>query len=158
MSSRNRRGNSGGVEVYLPITPMLDMTFQLLFYFVSTFNPVPVEGQIAMKLPAEDTGGAVLNPDPFQDKKDKYRVIIYAEGGDYKLFDLKGDAFSKESIPPDLNKLREELNVIVNKEKVSLTLEIQDNLTYAKLISIMDYLRQAGFVDIGVSGMSKEKT
>lgn len=157
MASRKRRGNSPAVEVYIPITPMLDMTFQLLFYFVSTFNPVPVEGQISMKLPTENTGGAVLNPDPLQEKKDNYTVVIYAEGGDYKLFDLKGPSFSKESLPPDLNRLRDELNVITSKDKVSMTLEIQDNLTYAKLIQIMDYLRQAGFMELGVSGMSKER-
>ena len=35
------------------VTPMLDMTFQLLFFFVITFKPTPIEGQIALYLPRE---------------------------------------------------------------------------------------------------------
>src|SRR5207249_4090980 len=38
--------------VALPIVPMLDMSFQLLFFFIITFNPGAVEGQMAMNLPA----------------------------------------------------------------------------------------------------------
>jgi len=37
------------VEVQLPITPMLDMAFQLMFFFLATFNPSSVkEGQMEM--------------------------------------------------------------------------------------------------------------
>src|SRR5262245_2700595 len=39
-------------EVSLPITPMLDMTFQLLTFFILTFNPQKlVEGQDLMAMP-----------------------------------------------------------------------------------------------------------
>ena len=43
--SRRRTPTETPLEVRLPITPMLDMTFQLLFYFVIMFKPTPVEGQ-----------------------------------------------------------------------------------------------------------------
>ncbi len=29
----------------MPITPMLDMSFQLLSFFILTFRPMPTEGQ-----------------------------------------------------------------------------------------------------------------
>jgi len=39
------------VEVQLPITPMLDMAFQLMFFFLATFNPSSIkEGQVDLVL------------------------------------------------------------------------------------------------------------
>ncbi len=37
-------------EVKIPITPMLDMAFQLLTFFILTFHPMPTEGQFSMSL------------------------------------------------------------------------------------------------------------
>ena len=37
-------------EVEVPITPMLDMAFQLLTFFVLTYRPAPSEGQFSMNL------------------------------------------------------------------------------------------------------------
>ena len=41
-------------EVELNLTAMLDMAFQLLAFFILTFRPAPVEGELAMRLPAAD--------------------------------------------------------------------------------------------------------
>ena len=47
-------------EVEVQITPMLDMAFQLLTFFILTYHPAPTEGQFALNLlPAQ----AVTNPD-----------------------------------------------------------------------------------------------
>src|SRR5947207_2082102 len=49
-----RRGGEGGYhEVPLPITPMLDMAFQLLAFFIMTYNPSDLEGQLDLGLPQE---------------------------------------------------------------------------------------------------------
>ena len=45
---RHRPKTVDGVEV--PITPMLDMAFQLLTFFILTYHPMPVEGQFVMNL------------------------------------------------------------------------------------------------------------
>ena len=37
-------------EIQIPITPMLDMAFQLLCFFVLTYHPAPSEGQFSMNL------------------------------------------------------------------------------------------------------------
>ena len=49
-----RRPRSGiGSKVDMPITPMLDMTFQLLAFFVLTFQPQSaLEGKLEFSLPA----------------------------------------------------------------------------------------------------------
>lgn len=46
-----RRG-LGGTRVEVPITPMLDMTFQLLFFFILNYHPSALEGQMDLSLPA----------------------------------------------------------------------------------------------------------
>lgn len=37
-------------DVEIPITPMLDMAFQLLTFFILTYHPAPSEGQFSMNL------------------------------------------------------------------------------------------------------------
>jgi biopolymer transport protein ExbD len=46
---RRRRRNLSDVE--LNLAAMLDMAFQLLTFFILTFKPAPVEGEVALKLP-----------------------------------------------------------------------------------------------------------
>ena len=45
---RKRRSQS---EVELNLAAMLDMAFQLLTFFILTFRPAPIEGQISLRLP-----------------------------------------------------------------------------------------------------------
>jgi len=46
-------------EVTLPITPMLDMAFQLMFFFLATFNPISAsEGEVDLSLPAKSEPAA----------------------------------------------------------------------------------------------------
>jgi biopolymer transport protein ExbD len=48
MRKRKRR-NQGDVE--LNLAAMLDMAFQLLTFFILTFKPAPVEGQVLLRMP-----------------------------------------------------------------------------------------------------------
>jgi biopolymer transport protein ExbD len=61
MSRRHRRKNQEEVE--LNLAAMLDMAFQLLTFFILTFKPSPIEGQISMNLPPPV---AVTNVQPLQ--------------------------------------------------------------------------------------------
>src|SRR5438067_979159 len=46
-------------EVTLPITPFLDMAFQLMFFFLATFSPPSVkEGQMDLSLPSKSDAAA----------------------------------------------------------------------------------------------------
>ena len=47
--NRRRRRESGSVEMNL--AAMLDMAFQLLSFFILTFRPAPIEGQLSLNLP-----------------------------------------------------------------------------------------------------------
>lgn len=48
------------------ITPMLDMSFQILAFFVFTYQPAPPEGQFPIVLAAGEAGGEVRPKDPKQ--------------------------------------------------------------------------------------------
>src|SRR3954454_24347502 len=61
MPNKHRREDKT-TEITLAITPMLEIAFQLLFFFIATFNPVAAsEGQMDLSLPAKSDAAA---PDP----------------------------------------------------------------------------------------------
>src|SRR5258707_14454798 len=47
---RTRRGDPP-LDVDLPITPMLDLAFQVLLFFILTYHPSQLEGQMDLNLP-----------------------------------------------------------------------------------------------------------
>src|ERR1700681_756958 len=55
---RKKRKPMEEVEINLPITPMLDMSFQLLTFFIFTYHPSALEGQMEMNLPREAPAAA----------------------------------------------------------------------------------------------------
>jgi biopolymer transport protein ExbD len=46
-----KKTRAGDEEVELNLAAMLDMAFQLLTFFILTFKPAPVEGQISIRMP-----------------------------------------------------------------------------------------------------------
>ena len=60
----SRRYPAGESKVQLPITPMLDMTFQLLFFFLVFFHSAALEGQMDLALPTDTPKVADVNPQP----------------------------------------------------------------------------------------------
>jgi biopolymer transport protein ExbD len=71
--SRHKKKKQEGVT--LNLAAMLDMAFQLLTFFILTFRPAPVEGQVALRLPPAQ---AVANATGKNDagKEDKPAVDI----------------------------------------------------------------------------------
>ena len=75
---RDGRKRNGGneEEVELNLAAMLDMAFQLLTFFILTFKPAPIEGQIALRMPppqsitpiagGKKAGQDTSNTDPLQ--------------------------------------------------------------------------------------------
>jgi biopolymer transport protein ExbD len=50
-------------DIVLPITPMLDMAFQLLTFFIFTYHPSAMEGQMALTLPTDADNAAKKQED-----------------------------------------------------------------------------------------------
>jgi biopolymer transport protein ExbD len=58
--TRRHRKKKKSEEVTLNLAAMLDMAFQLLTFFILTFKPAPVEGQVDLRLPPPE---AIANVD-----------------------------------------------------------------------------------------------
>jgi biopolymer transport protein ExbD len=86
-----RRTKGPGSKVQLPITPMLDFTFQLLFFFLLWFRISGLEGQMDLALPTDTPKVAQENKtdpaqtdigDPDPDEPPEVTVIVKANQGD----------------------------------------------------------------------------
>ena len=150
--SRRSRQASDPVEPDLPITPMLDMSFQLLAFFVMTFRPAPTEGQIAMTLPKQE-GGGITMPSPADEKPVRYVVRVNAtEKGAIAGITLTEAESAKAptDLKADTRLLLDELKKLFeqNKGKAKLTIEIEPKLLQEHVVALLDAAFQAGFSEI----------
>jgi len=76
LKHHRKRQSTDFVEPDLPITPMLDMSFQLLAFFIMTFQPSPTEGQIALTLPKEEGGQNIAVPSPTDENKPRATALV----------------------------------------------------------------------------------
>jgi len=87
------RDTEPDVIVALPIVPMLDLSFQILFFFIITFNPSRAEGRMSMNLPASGEAKAKdLNtvdlsavPDRELDVPSDYVVLVRSYDDSFTL-------------------------------------------------------------------------
>lgn len=143
------------VEADLPITPMLDMSFQLLAFFIMTFKSTPSEAQIAMALPPPEQGGpGVSIPDPAADKPTKYIVHVTAsETGTIKTMTIRedGSAVEAKDIGAEMQNYFNELKSRIeqlNGKPAKLTLELDDKLLEDYVVKLLDHGIRAGFNEI----------
>ena len=89
---RKKKRLQGAVE--LNLAAMLDMAFQLLAFFILTFKPAPVEGDVVLRLPAplpttvqpnaEPLGSNEKNPNPIQGLTSLVITVTNDESGGTK--------------------------------------------------------------------------
>jgi biopolymer transport protein ExbD len=148
---KRQRREERPVDVTLPITPMLDMSFQLLSFFILTFHPMPTEGQLSLNLPKIDASEkAEKDPTEITDeKKDEYTItVISNSSGEVALLALKGptgDMGNIKNMPELLDRLQKLPKPQGKAELISIMIEASNDLTYAKLIEVMDLCKKAGY-------------
>jgi len=133
----------GGVE--LPITPMLDMTFQLLFFFVLSYHPQAMEGQLAFQLAASRSGGEPapkLEPTEIDDDQPLTILVRTARDGvnDGNISSLIVQSVEGDTTMQDLPALRNFLQRRAQDQHVRADIKIQaeGKLKYGCLIDVMD--------------------
>ena len=146
---KRRSGSAFGEE--LPIAPMLDMAFQLLFYFVVTFRVMPTEGQIPLSLPKEEGGPSAAVPSILDDEPEEVIVQVTAadNGGIGSITLRTGRAVADgEKLGADSSALFARLQALAKtagQKGSKLRLEMGEFLNYQFVIKLIDEARRAGF-------------
>jgi biopolymer transport protein ExbD len=156
-----RRKRDNPLDIVLPITPMLDMSFQLLAFFVMTFQSAnALEGQLDMYLPKAGTPQA-KRPDQVDLSKDSdadldqqadVAVVVSSQRGDVEGLAIREKTKTTPvenlaGLKPALVKLRGELG----GTQTAIKIEADSHLKYDRLVKVMDACLAAGFRSVGFS-------
>ena len=156
MLTHNRKHpGTNSIDPDLPITPMLDMSFQLLAFFIMTFQPSPVEGQIPLQLPAQ--GGSVTPGVALDEEMPSLVTVRVTASADGAIAGItlveEGSAKLPKDLGANVEKYRDELKAIhtkLEREKKSakLTLKVEKQLRQAFVVQLVDVGLRVGFTDI----------
>jgi biopolymer transport protein ExbD len=159
-----RRKTEPGPEPNLPVTPMLDMAFQLLAFFVMTYHPSSFEGQMELSLPSEAITQAKTQADVDQEaKSDKDQelqltadvtVIVRTQRdnvnngliSDISLQEEAGMRPVGNSLENLLTELKTRNATVTNKENIKI--QADNKLKWEEVVNVMDVCQQAGFKNI----------
>ena len=141
-----------------PVTPMLDMAFQLLAFFVLTFRAPTAETHFVLDLPTTPLalpgapgGRAQSVPARSVDSDLENDLWVRAEAND--LGDLKSLRLGEASVP-DLATLGERLRryvEILQGRKLRVRLVADDGLRYEEAARVMTTCNAAGVATIRLS-------
>ena len=155
-ATRSRRYRPGPPdEVAFPVTPMLDMAFQLLAFFIITFKPPSTETHLDLNLPATPValpsaslGNAQPTPARNVDTDLENDLLVRAEADD--LGDLKVLKLGEARVP-DLATLGKRLHLytqLLDGKPLRVRLVADDNLRYEPAARIIAICSAAGVAAI----------
>lgn len=150
--SRRKKSPSAPVEPDLPITPMLDMSFQLMAFFILTFRPAPTEGQISLALPKLDGGPpqtVQISPDITEEDEIILQVYASDDGQILNVFAAPKTGTIEISkgndTKPVFDYLKERAAGAVGGKPPKLKIEMAERLNYQYVIKLLDEAKRAGF-------------
>jgi len=121
------------------MTPMIDVVFQLLIYFLVTFSTPDVLAHLDISRPAPDSSNTEKRTPPKM-----IRVNIYSDGGQEEGYSLNGRVVSRK----DLNAILNRLGGFSKNQTVLIT--CAGNAAHAKLIGILDTCAESGLSNLSV--------
>jgi biopolymer transport protein ExbD len=140
-----RRRSKGKEEVELNLAAMLDMAFQLLTFFILTFKPAPVEGQITLRMPppqsitpvpsGQEAGKDAQNTDPLKGLKTLTISVLANPQGNVSQM-MVG-----EDVVGSLNRLNDRLKEIFSNEGTpfdQVIIQCGPDLRYDALMNVID--------------------
>jgi biopolymer transport protein ExbD len=143
------------VEVMFPVTPMLDMAFQLLAFFVLTFQAPSAETHLDLDLPATPValpgaarGEAEAPPARRVDTDLENDLFVRAEADD--LGDLRSIRLG-EAVLPDLDTLGDRLGryvKILDGRPLRVRLVADDRLRYEEAARVLAACSAAGVANV----------
>ncbi len=149
--SRRRKKKHGAEAVELNLAAMLDMAFQLLTFFILTFKPAPIEGEIALRMPqatpAVKTLGAAVgnkeNNDPVASQDTVAISVLPDRFGQIKTVMFEADPIPFESLE---NRLRTVLSD-PNSTLKQVVIQAGSGLHYDELMKVIDKCTRQKFAN-----------
>ena len=144
---KRSRGENGGMPVSLPIVPLLDMAFQLLFFFVVSFHPVlREEGALECGIQGTAGGNLPVPPDGGVDLPDRLRVVVKHSSGEGVAIDsLLVQSNEGEWVVADLPALGRFLRERRPQSAGAVQVLAEGRLKYGRVIEVVDVCRKAGY-------------
>ena len=142
LPKKKKRKNEESLDI--PITPMLDMAFQLLTFFVLTYHAAPTEGQFSMNLmpaaPATDFRASAAEASATDDSlpaslRTLPTILRAAEGG------VLGRVSLGEQDVQGMAALKTELQTILTDKSLPFDqalIKVDPNLKYSELMQVID--------------------
>jgi biopolymer transport protein ExbD len=148
---------------------MLDMTFQLLFFFILAYHPPNNEGEINYNLPAPNETAAatqIENPKPSGDDDEDLKttaeitVLVRTQhdgvsDGIISEVRVREEHGGRETTVQTPNGQLDELISFLKKSRPDLAnqddifIQGDGRLKWSAIISVMDACRKAGFPNVG---------
>lgn len=138
MSNRRTRKRVSVIEAELSMTPMIDIVFQLLIYFILTFEPQDVMANLDVFRPAPDAQQKEQMETP-----NVIRIVIYQDG--FTMNDRQMNLRSIETLMTRLAGIDPNQTVLVMATAHS---------RHASLIDILDLCAKVGMRNLSVVSMN----
>jgi biopolymer transport protein ExbD len=145
MSRRRKkyRGNTDAVE--LNLAAMLDMAFQLLTFFILTFKPAPVEGQLSLRLPPPEPVAVARSSEQAGNDEDSTNPVAGIESLIISVFASPNGQLDSmavgETAVGNLKALGARLETILGEEGTpfeQVVIQVSPNLRYQDLMEVVN--------------------
>jgi biopolymer transport protein ExbD len=138
------------MEVELNLAAMLDVAFQLLAFFILTFRPSPIEGQLRLHLPpprpittlpnAESPGSDEANPSPVEGLNSIVISVFATPSGQ-----IDAIAIGENEIP-DVETLRRQVRAMFADPVLQfdqVLIQASTGLSYQSLLEVVEVCTQS---------------
>ena len=163
MARRRHQDPGVDTDINRVITPMLDLAFQVLLFFILTYHPSQLqEGQMDLSLPdtdsaqakdKNDVNPALSMPGGELDLPSEVTVIVKTQHDDKALGQIKGiniqDKVNTREVetPAELRKYLEKLRPGLGNSN-DIKIQADSGLKYGNVMEIMDTCTRAGFKNV----------
>jgi biopolymer transport protein ExbD len=144
---KRRKATDNIAPVEIDMTPMIDVTFQLIIFFICTIKFKTLEGKLETQLP-KDVG---VNAAPVDILLDKIEIYILKDNSMPEGFvvNLNGRKMpNMTTLKTLLTKLKE------TSPEVKATLYPQKGVNYAMVVKVVDQCIMAQLLDITFAGVA----
>lgn len=133
-------------EPELSMSPLIDMTFLLLIYFICTCSLIMPEADLGLRLP-----GMVSQPSQV-DMPDEQMIEI-RKGGDVFLNDKRYDSASSQDLPELVSLLRRyKAASEASRNKALVTIMADGEVPHQRVVDVMNACAAAKIKDISFAG------